>query len=422
MSKETYTKRSKNSVPVCILKSWLRAGGIQVSTPETPGHDLLVTKHDGSILKVVVSDDVGEHSADMRVSAKAFTGRRDDVAIAALLEVQVAAGYEPKRPDLRDKNVVRNEKGGVRKHIYRDEDFLVTIRHNELRRAPNPPPEVFQRYESTMREAVWSFMRALHGKSTCFDICARHGLEMNDLLTYARLYVVNFVGRYEIDNPIHSDNERLCYRYIKQRLHNDFLPVLLKKERSVLPDSQTAQIALLGCTHEGADTENKLKNGDKYGGTHKETTQAISLSPSVDPTDAYIAALDNPKAIALGRRMSSETLDEHEVERLDNFFVRMSASRPRNRVLDTSSVAARRKSATKMLGDMLGELPHERLVEVLGDTVRNLRLDQGARLEALRRLRAHRNECSSCEADSNITLLLSRRGSGTKTGAQAAAA
>lgn len=418
MSKQTsYTKRPKHLTSICILRSWLRDVGIKTFLPDAEDHDLQVEKTDGTRLRVTLRDGEG---VGFRVAAKAFTARRDDVALGALYSVQAAAGYEEKKPSLRDKNVVLNKNGAVRKHHYRDEDFLVVIRHNELRRAPNPPKETWKKYDSVMREAVWSFMRSLRGKSTCYDICLRHGYEMSDLLSYARLYVINFVGRSEIENPTDDDNEKLCYKYIQQRLRNDFLSVLLKKERSVLPDSQTAQIALLGSVNDYGIEVDRIED-QEHGGRKKDTRTVPTLGPSVDPTDAYIAVLDNDEILAIGRQL--DEADEECLEQLDEFVSQFNLVKPRNRVLDISSAVARRRSAAKMLEELLAQMPHDRFVEVLTDTVENVRFDPGARTEATRRLRHHVADCAGCKENEALTLLLqSRQGSGTKTDTQEAAA
>lgn len=422
--KQPYQKRAKNLTGVNILKSWLRDVGIKFEQPQEATHDLVVIKADGEKMPVAVrgpgfDSTITYPDTVVMVESKAFTGRRDDGALKELYKVQEAAGFPQQKPSLRDKNVVYNEKGGARKLHYRDEEFLVAIRHNELRRAPNPPNDTWKKYDSTVREATWRFMRGMVGKHTCHEICTRHGYEMADVLTYSRVFVVNFVGRYAIDNPLCNDNERLCFEYIVQRLKNDFLPVLLKKERSVLCDAETVQIALTGTVSDNEIRERVQSDPD----LPTRDRGSSFMSASVDPTELYIQALDNPDVLAAGRRMSSSSkVSNKDIKVLEEFVEDITAIEPRNRVLDVSTNASRRQSAKNLLTTLLGKLPHDEMVEALRGVWEGTRHDNSTRVESFKRLSKHVKGCETCAANPELAACLSRQDSGKKTDAQDAAA
>jgi hypothetical protein len=84
-------------------------------------------------------------------------------------------------------------------------------------------------------------------------ICRRHGLEFEDLKTYAQIWTCNYLGLYKVANPTNNDNERKLYAHLCQRFGN-FVEVLLKKERSCIPDPQTTSVALLGKPYEARST------------------------------------------------------------------------------------------------------------------------------------------------------------------------
>ncbi len=421
--KKWYKAREKNAVSVCILKTWLRNAGIEVLVGE-PGADLVVTTVTKDKLKVVVRDsgeanDYGE-SGVLNIRAKSFTTRRIDDAINDFYRVQMAAGYLPVKPPFRDGGLQVAVNGNAMKAHYKNEDFLVSVRHQEFRRAPNPPDSVWKQYDSVMKEAVWAFMHMAMGRNTVYDICARHGLDMGDLLTYARVYVCNFTSRYETDKPVNSDNERLCYKYIKQRLRNDFLPVLLKKERSVLPDSQTVQVALLGTVSDMAGTQHEVVDPESLS---PRRASAHYVSPSTDPTDSYIEAIDNPRIVEIGRNMVRfGYLSDNDIVRMEEFENNVEKTIPRNQVLDTTNESVRKKSAGALLDQLLGQLPHQQFVESLHSIWVDQRRDSSTRNEAGKRLQQHAKKCDDCQQNQGITDCLSRPDLGRKRGVRAVAA
>jgi hypothetical protein len=339
MSKaKNYTFQEKNATAVNILRSWLTACGIPSRRSQVPGFDLTVDGKSGDV-EVQVSERRDETlpGAGIQVVVADFTGKKVAVALAAFHKVTRAAGYGKPQPFDRGAAPMMNAEGNPRKLHYKDEEFLVSIRHNEFRRAPNPGPDRWEKYKATMNKVAQAFMR------TNFELCARNGMTLDDVMTYARCYVVNFCARHEIPETetTFCDNERKCHSYLQQRLYlgpsSSLRAILLKKERSMLPDAETVSIGLFG--KPDADTE---------------------VSPDAD------------------------------AEEVDYDYVAKHCQ------LDVSSPAKRKKSAATKLTELLGKLPHDQMVELLGNAAKNINFDFTTRKEAARQLRLHAEACESC--------------------------
>lgn len=348
-SKVNYAIQARNATAVNILRAWLGAVDITHRPSEKPGCDLTVTGQDGTELEVQVLLP-GDPPADgaIHVKARDFTGKRAERALEAFYAVTDAAGYPRQEPLDRGAGPAKNEQGNPRKLHYRDDDFLVAVRHTEFRRSPNPPAERLKFYKSTMEKTAWRFFNLNYG------LCVRNSLGVDDLLQYASCWVVNFIARYETQVEVHHDNERKCYRYLQQRFNTDLKGVLLKKERSALPDAQTVSIGLYG-------------------------RPDIDGEVSPDPSDVYVRALDG----------GSDSIDD--MEPLDLKYLE------RHQELDLRTPETRQASAAAKLQELLGSLPHERLVEVLRETVENRAFDIGTQREAARQLRIHVQGCDRAE-------------------------
>jgi hypothetical protein len=334
MSKaKNYTIQSPNATAVNILRSWIRAAGIPVRSSKVPGFDLTVTRDGGSELEVQVTKRKDETlpGDGIQVLASDITGRSLALCTAAFYRVTDAAGYERRNPVQRGGAIELNEKGNPRKLHYKDEEFLVSIRHPQFRRSPNPSADRWVKYGTIIDKASSAFFRSN------FELCARQGLAVDDIKTYARCFTVNFCARHEIpeEETTHDDNERLLTASLKQKFAN-WRDVLLKKERSTLPDAETVNIGLFG--RPDADTE---------------------VSPEVE-------------------------------DEIDYDYIAKHCE------LDTSTPTKRKESAAAKLVELLGSLPHDQMVELLKNAAANPNFDFTTRKEAARQLRLHSEECGSC--------------------------
>jgi hypothetical protein len=338
MSKaKNFTIQAPNATAVNVLRTWLRTVGVPVRASVVEGFDLTVVRADGSDLEVQVTKRLDPLVGQgLQVSASAITGKRFQAALAAFYSVTDAAGYDRVQPVDRGAEPALNTKGNPRKLHYKDEDFLVAIRHTEFRRSINPSDDRWTKYKAVMEKTSASFMRQN------FELCARHGLTIDDVMQYARCYVVNFCTRYEIpeDQTTFCDNERKCYAYLRQQFctapTSSLRAILLKKQRSTMPDTETVGICLFG--KPDADTE---------------------VSPDAEDETDYDY---------IGRHCE----------------------------LDKTSTTARRKSAASKLASLLDALPHDQLVELLRGAADNASFDVTTRREAMRQLRLHLGKCESC--------------------------
>jgi hypothetical protein len=177
----------------------------------------------------------------------------------------------------------------------------------------------------------------------------RWGYGLDDLIQFNRTLLINFCARYEKDPAAPSENEKLLYTYLNQRLA-ELRAVLGKKERNCFPDADTVSIGLLG----------KSYRGDVTLGFEYE---------------------HDPRA---------------EVEPADIEY------RKRNRKLDCSNPTARKASAAKLLTEGLASMDHDQMVYVLSHAQQNILISHDARREAGKRLRAHATSCAQCQADKEL--------------------
>lgn len=335
-----YTIQAQNATAVNILRTWLTAVGGSVRTSKTPGFDLTLVRADGTDLEIQVTKRKDETltGEGIQVVAGDLTGRSPQRALEAFYRVTDAAGYNRVRPVDRGAGPVLNEKGNSRKLHYKDEEFLVAIRHTEFRRSVNPGSDRWAKYKVVMEKTAANFMRQN------YDLCARHGLTIDDVMQYARCYVVNFCTLYEIpeDQTTWCDNERKCHAYLQDHFTlgrtSSLRAILHKKERSMMPDAETVGICLFG--KPDADTE---------------------VSPEAE---------DAPDFDYIGKHCE----------------------------LDTSSASARRASASAKLTQLLEQLPHNQRIELLQTAAANTSFDFVTRREATRQLRLHVAACESCTA------------------------
>lgn len=342
MSKaKNYTIQAPNATAVTILRTWLKSVGIPVRTSKAPGFDLTVTNILDEALEVQVTRRKDETllGPGIQVLAGDFTGKKTSVALAAFHRITDEAGYDRTQPVNRGAEPALNEKGNPRKLHYKDEEFLVAIRHTEFRRAPNPEANRWLKYKATMEKTANGFLRQN------FELCARFGLTADDVMQYARCYVVNFCSRYEIpeEETTFFDNERKCFSYLRQRFNSDLRAILLKKQRSTMPDAETVSIGLFGKT---------------------------DADPEVSP----------------------DTVEE------DTDFDYIA----KHCELDISSPVARRTSAASKLTELLQQLPHDQRIELLRAASANTSFDTVTRREAMRQLRLHIAGCESCASDTGV--------------------
>lgn len=301
MTQSAASPHPSNAVATNLFRSWLTATKIPYSLGTVTGIDFVIQRADGGELPVAVDRPQVPEGA-ISVSRKAMTGKKVQDALAAFWAVTDAAGYPRRRPINRGSDPACNERGNPRKLHYRDEPFLVSIRHTEFRRAPDPTPEQWRTYEPVMRRVVNSFYREYRKP------LIRNGMGIDDLMTYARCYLANFCSRHEV--PGDPRNLHRCRLYINQRLFGgDGAGILLKKERSVLPDAETANIGVYGRPDADDTTDHAaLIEVDEVGAARLE--RRLKTLPHRQLVNALRQAAGN-RALGAAARVAQKRLAEH---------------------------------------------------------------------------------------------------------------
>jgi hypothetical protein len=307
------------------LKSWLAAVGIEF---EDSTGGLVVTSKEGAKVPVAVVMKGPAPAAGISILAKDVGARDMTKALKAFGGLQQALGYTPPK--------VPVDRGPVptRKAHFGDDFELVALRHNDFRRSPNPTNAELMSYETVVKKAAWWFWKKN------IQNCADHGLELEDLYSYARAWTCSYLALYKSGAERKIEEKHLC-QSLKQRFL-DFKGYLAKKARNVLPMLDDAYIAI---------------HGRPYEYTNKNEWYA---------TDTEV---DNDWEIPGAK-------DEEDEEDRDH--------------TKTDAVAT--------LDSMLDALPHEKMVGMLSDAVKNDRIHLDARRAASRRLQLHARKCAECSA------------------------
>lgn len=367
---QRYATRSTNFVAVNVLKSWARALKLPLAKPTAESVDLMLNGH-----CVSVRDWTGIRQGIVGIEAKILTGRSLTAASTAFRDLLVACGLPPQEPPIRSGGMQLNQKGGICKTNYKKDEFMSLIRQNEFRRSPDPSPEAWDKYRSVVRSAVDHFL--IRRTSNRGELVRKRlyfaGYDRDDLMAIAKLLLVNFCSRYELEDDKFEENPKILYAYIRQRFTNELLPILNKKSLSCSPTRQSMEIALFGARVSGVQYE-KYKNAGDEGG-HAMPTTGVELTdiPNSEFEDVVLEALD----LYRGHEAPEKPV--------------------RNCRLDVSTPSARRRSASDLLTRMLETLPHDVLLQEL-QTVINSRgyYDMQTRREAEQRLTAHQATCSEC--------------------------
>lgn len=329
------------------VRSWLRAVNIPFMCAED-GVDLLVEGRNSEVVAVSITEsgEVVSNDSYVTVPADQILHKNVDIALASFFSITSAAGYGNVRPI--DRGPEPNTK-----LMLKEDPELVAMRHTEFRRAPDPKPAMFKQYHALMAKACWRFIRMNP------DLCARHGVEHDDLMTYARVFLVNFLGHFEVPNPTNNDNERLFTNYMHQRFAEVF-KMTQKKERSCIPDAETAQIALVG---QIVDTPRFLLN------------KSASKSDESNLSSVDIA---DPRNYLFEEKIDTDFINRH------------------NELGEFKSDFIRRRRATAVLEKHLASMPHDQMVEALVEAKQNENFSFDARREARLRLDDHVKVCATC--------------------------
>jgi len=326
-----YQQPPMNARALCQAMSWLKAVGIKYSPGPQDGGDLvLATKAGGEIqVKLAMTKDEPRPAREcLVVLAKELASPQAPVALRAFHAITEAAGYGSPLP------VDRGVEPDYKLH-YNDNFELVSFRHKDFRRVPNPDPAELAQYKRVLEQSCYRFVNMNQ------EMCRRNCLLVEDLMTYAQVWTCNYLGLHKVAVETVNDNVRKLRCFLKQRFA-EFAHMIQKKERNCFPAPDTVQIAILG---KPIDENHRLEGW------------------SVDPM--------SDEAIAHRRKL----MEDKEL---------------------VNDEALRRAAAQEYLSSHFGAMPHEKMVEVLKAAMNNTSFCHDARIEARKQLTFHQKHCVVC--------------------------
>ena len=253
-----------------VLAGWLEAADIPFNI-RGPYLEITMATPPGMErdLKVEITDEnAGRFTAPLEKSLPAFW------------ELTERAGYG--KPEVIDRG---EAPAGVR---FNDDPELVAMRHREFRQVANLPAHVYQDPDY-QRIISWYCGRFYRSN---LRLCQCAGYDVDDIKTYAWLYLTNFYGRWRhLDKGVHDDkgygNGKMFCSYLQQRLYSDLKPLLIRKSRNIVIDAETAEL--------GTNVEFRAQydDGDSDG---RAVQVAVRMEPEVD-IDELISDLSHDEAI-----------------------------------------------------------------------------------------------------------------------------
>ena len=232
------------------------------------------------------------------------------------------------------------DRGPIPSHkaSFSDDFELVTMRHMDFRRSPNPSAKELRSFQLVIDKAVWWFYKK--NVSTCADM----GLEIEDLKSYGMQWTCNYLGLYRSELGRAEDEKNLC-QFLKQRF---------------------------------------IEFGSSW------TARPATSSPcSLSPTSPSTGAPTSTPTRASGSHTDPEADDAWEIPGAPG----RRGQRP------SPSGSAPRRARVSLLNARLAELPHADLVSTLRDAVDNDRIHLDARRAASKKLQAHARKCVECSKE-----------------------
>ena len=193
---------SNRSRAAVQLSAWLDAVGIPYVIQPVAG-DFRVTRADGNQTMVHLVDR-GSLRTDPDVYWEDIWDRDLSVVLEAFYGLVEALGYAKTRPI--------PDRGSDAKEDLTETDYW--INHCEFRRAPNPPEEVFQKYNGIVKQRVFKFVMSN------WSLCQQLGMDKDDIQQYVLCYLTSFWALFRILRPgdTEKDNEKMLNNLLKQRL------------------------------------------------------------------------------------------------------------------------------------------------------------------------------------------------------------
>lgn len=280
-----------------ILSGWLEAARISF---RISGPDSLIIEGPDREFKVQITNGP---TSDTAICATDLTGPAAE-AMEAFWAITEKTGFG--RPTVIDRGEAPES---VR---FSDDPELVAMRHREFRQVANLPSHIYKdpNYQKIISWYCINFFRNNH------QLCRDTGYEIDDIKTYAWLYLTNFYGRWRHMDSVegHEDkrvygNRKMFCSYLQQRLYSDLKPLLVRKSRSIVIDKESAEL--------GTNVEYCDQFPDQDG---PPVPVPVSLPQEADP-EALLDAMSHDSLMELLQRAvdrnihgADKKLQEHKAD------------------------------------------------------------------------------------------------------------
>jgi len=216
--------KNSNDIAICRLSAWLNALKIPYKYKK---NNLWVKNKKGKDLRISLEDEK-KVKGTIKVSAAVINNRDLTIALSEFKKIAENLGY-PYTPPF--------DRGFVEKKLLFEDNFeLISMRHCDFRRSPNPDDEELKSYKKVVDIASYKFF------SINYWLCKRNGLEPDDLKSYAYLWIINFLGNFKFPTCEKAENNKKSYSYLVQKFW-EFKAYLLRKERSCIPEFDSFYIS-----------------------------------------------------------------------------------------------------------------------------------------------------------------------------------
>lgn len=360
----------------CMLASCLDAVNIPyvLSPGKAPTVTVPMKNGSGEIVVDLVTSASEPETDRLKVLANEIISAHRPTADAAFHSITDAAGYG--KPVAIDRGPVPAIKPGRKTNRpYGDDPDRVIFRENVFRNVVNPSSDVYKKFDPV----ITTCCRFFYMKNR--DICVKLGYEIVDLKTYAQMWTANFWSTGRVLQPKKDENERLLYKFLRQRFAEFYAQLRDRRHRNVVHDSGSVMLGL-GIEFK-FDSDSYSRNGTRNATAVHAGTE--TLGGHADPF--------------MHRIVSAQDLTDEDDER---GFQKYKDS---HAVITTTNPKKRAKHAAQLLEEGLATLPHEDLLENLERASKSRFLCPDTRKEALRQLARHQAACSKCTTLASVTAL-----------------
>lgn len=207
-----------NTLPVALVRSWLRGLGIPFSEGLAPPTDLVVGEPAQSVHVTTGKGDKRERLDDppgLNLNGATIYRGSYEEAIDEFQLLLRRLGIEERLVPFKRGTPTQGDgqplKGRVKRK--RDGEDLILFRHDKLRRAPNPTSEQMATYENVVGMAAKVYWRRNRW------MLEKMHMEFEELLSYAWVWATIYMAHYELPNPSGDENQRLMHSFLQQQFH-----------------------------------------------------------------------------------------------------------------------------------------------------------------------------------------------------------